>query len=177
MNSASSMWGSKSAYRQLADGRARAMMARDPNCTADNSCPSEYAATNAGAVYDGNPVGASAPQVISAPQVDGTSQVSVPSDAMMQGYQNEADQAEQDAQQCQAADQQYGPEEQSLSAKLQSDGQALQSACSGGCGGGCGSAVSTMKTDCNNYYAVQCKHIMACPLTATDGCPAPDCNR
>jgi hypothetical protein len=172
------------AFTQLSEGRAQGMIARDPLCTANNGCPAEYASTNVGAVYDGNRVGAAAPDVLMAPTIDGRAMSGgIPSDSALQGYMDEARKAQQDAQKCQESDSIYGPQEQSLSAQLQQKGDELAAM---GCGsGGCSSSKAKrckrkgneMKAICFELYRVQCAHIMACPLTANDGCPTPDCNR
>ncbi|HAM35569.1 MAG TPA: hypothetical protein DEB40_02050 [Elusimicrobia bacterium] len=177
------MSASKGPFAQLADGRARAQMAREPICTAENGCPSEYAATNVGAVYDGNRVGPGAPDVLVAVPVDGSSLVNVPSDAQLQGYIDEARQAEINAQKCKDAQNTYGPREDDLSAQLQAKADELNAM---DCGGGgcskskarrCKAKGNEMKAVCVQLYDVQCQHIMACPLTAGDGCPTVDCNR
>jgi len=171
------------AFAQLAEGRSRSMMARDPNCTAANGCPAEYAATNVGAAYDGNKIGPSAPQVIAAPEVDNASVVSVPGDSLLQGYFGDAEQAQQDAQNCKEADKQYTPREQYLSAQLQKKADDLNamSCNSGGCSQSkarrCRAKGVEMHNVCLEYYSVQCAHINACPLTKPDGCPTPDCDR
>ncbi|MDE2238283.1 MAG: hypothetical protein KGK30_10355, partial [Elusimicrobia bacterium] len=50
--------GGLSPMKQLADGNVRSTIASAPDCSPANGCPPEYASTNTGAVYDGNPIGA-----------------------------------------------------------------------------------------------------------------------
>ncbi len=172
--------GGARAFSQLADGRTRAMMARDPICTAAGGCPAEYASTNSGAVYDGNKIGPAAPGVLStnsnSPAIDGASSPKVPDDSDVQTYQDEADQVTADAEKCKKADQDFKGREDAASAEMKAAGDNLSGAC-GSCGGACKRAKSRMQRACSNYNSIRCEHTKACPLTASKGCSAANCNQ
>jgi len=166
--------GTGRAYTQLAQGNGQAQISEAPNCVAPN-CPGEYAATNTGAIYDGNAVNsASQNGIIMATPLDGVTTPNIPNTGIAQGYINSANQMNQDAQTCQNLDNQYGPQEDALNAQMQTLSQQFQAA---GCGsGGCSQSKinycqglgNQMQSTCGQYMAVRCQHTKACPLTAND---------
>lgn len=179
--------GAKCAFRQLADGRSRTMMARDPNCTALNGCPNEYATTNTGAVYDGNKVGPAAPGVITAeagaaPKLGDVDMPNVPSDAELDNYEREADQMEKDAEACRKADEKYmssrdnefGYSESDKQGEIQDISKQMNAACAGG---GCSKSKAKkckkmgnrMKAACGQLDKIMEAHYNACPLRQKDG--------
>ena len=156
-------------------------MAREPNCTAANGCPAEYASTNTGAVYDGNRVKAAIPSFLSALRVDGASQPA-PAEARGAGSVDEADRVRQDLQTCQRADADYSAREQGLSLALQTRIEQYRAL---GCPPSWGSEKSRRRCDdkavevtvsCRLYNFMRCAHLEACPLTASEGCAQTDCD-
>ncbi|MDD5656408.1 MAG: hypothetical protein PHF00_04040 [Elusimicrobia bacterium] len=169
----------RSAFAQLADGRARTQMAAEPACKGANGCPSEFAATNVGAVYDGNRVGASAPKIMTAPMVDGDKGVGgVPGEAQMRGFADEAQQTQDKVGRCSLAERTYSPLEQDVSTQLKQRRDNFQSSCTGGGTASCSMARYRGCLDkgreiirlCRRFYSLQHQHCMACPLTAEEGC-------
>jgi hypothetical protein len=161
------------AYTQLAEGNGQAQLAT-ADCPA-GSCPGEYAATNTGAIYDGNSVNnASTNGIITAAPVDGITSPNIPSAGQATGAINSANQMTQDAQTCQALDSQYGPQEDQLNSQMQSLSQQFQSAnCgSGGCSQSkinyCKNLGNHLRSTCTQYMSVRCQHTRSCPLTASD---------
>lgn len=172
------------ALAQLSDGRARAQVARDPLCTADNGCPPEYAMTNTGAVYDGNKIGAQGPGVLVAgPAVTGVDDINtavptVPDDTNLDGLQHEADQIQKDAEACRKAseDPVYGKEAQGAHTKRVTE---LSEEMKGmDCGGGgcskskkrrCEAKGDEMKQECRIIDSLQEQQYNHCPLMQKDG--------
>jgi|GEM_PF-1779136 len=160
------------AYTQLAQGNAQAQLA-----TADcgTNCPGEFAATNTGAIYDGNSVNnATTNGVVTAAPVDGITTPNMPNSGQAAGLIQNANSMDQEAQTCQALDAQYGPEEDSLNSQMQSLSTQFSSA---GCGSGgcsqskfnyCNGLGNQMKSTCSQYMSVRCQHTRACPLTAAN---------
>ena len=113
LHASSDAMGNRCALSQLADGRARAKISSDPVCTAKNGCPTEYAATNTGAVYDGNSIGPKGLKVLSMPPVPGLDDISgprIPNNTPLRDYQREGDKIRNDAMRCTSAEQnpEYG---------------------------------------------------------------------
>ncbi len=135
------------AVAQLAWGRKNGELARRRTV--------EGAATGTGLVYDGSQEGRLSPAPAS-PAVDPASVVRIPA------LEDEAQKAESDVLQCRQADQRYGPLEERLSADY-----AKKAA---------GNApAEQVRQACQSYNDARCRHILECPLTASDGCPAVDC--
>lgn len=165
------------ALRQLAEGRARAMVAREtvdgvPMCAASNGCPPEYAAVNVGAVYDGWRVGSRNSDFVMAgttpgagagvsPSVDGIAvpNVNIPTDGQLQTYIDEANTINNDAEECARADATYQPlEDQALSDYL----AARARACSFGCTRGTDSMQFGQKAQSMGFLAQICCAIKLC---------------
>jgi hypothetical protein len=172
---AASTIGGNRAFTQLAEGRGRAALAVTPNC-APPGCPGEFATTNTGAIYDGNQVSGSNTDLITAPTVDGVQTPNIPDTSMAQGYEDQANQMDADAQKCQALDAQYGPQETALNQQMMDiSGQFKSAGCgSGGCSQSkanyCKGLGNQLKSTCNQYMSVRCAHTHACPLTASQNC-------
>jgi hypothetical protein len=158
------------AYTQLAQGNAQAQLS-----TADcgSSCPGEFAATNTGAIYDGNAVNnASVNGVVTAAPVDGITSPNMPNSGMANQALQDAANMSKDAQTCAALDAQYGPEEDALNTQMQSlSNQFTSASCnSGGCNQSkfnyCNGLGNQMRSTCSQYMSVRCQHTRACPLTA-----------
>ncbi len=171
--------GAGRAYTQLAQGNAQAQISVTPNCGA--GCPSEFAATNTGAIYDGNTVNNPATNgLVTGTPMDPGGSPNLPSSGLAQTYLNNAQQMGQDAQTCQALDSQYGPQEDALNTQMQDQSQqfAAASCGSGGCSQSklnyCNGLASQMRSTCRQYMSVRCQHTRACPLTAADS--ATTCN-
>lgn len=163
------------AFTQLAEGRGRAELAVTPNCTPPG-CPGEFATTNTGAIYDGNHTQGATTDVITAPQVDGIQTPNIPDTSIAQGYEDQANQMDKDAQKCKDLDAQYGPEETALNQQMSDiSGQFKSAGCgSGGCSRSkarhCQALGDQLKSTCNQYMNVRCTHTHACPLTANANC-------
>lgn len=164
------------AYTQLAQGNAQAQLATT-DC--GSSCPGEYAATNTGAIYDGNAVNnATTDGVVTAAPVDGITSPNMPNAGTASTALQNANQMNQEAQTCEALDAQYGPQEDSLSSQLQTlSSQASSAGCgSGGCSQSkinyCNNLGNQMKSVCSQYTSVRCQHTRACPLTAQNSAMA-----
>jgi hypothetical protein len=167
--------GGNRAFFQLAQGRGRAALGSSPNCTAP-ACPGEFAATNTGAIYDGNSVGPANTTILTAPQVDGIQSPNIPDTSIAQGYEDQANKMDADAKKCQDLDKQYGPQENALNAQMTDISNQFKSA---DCGGGgcshskadhCQALGDQLKAKCSEYMNVQCAHMHACPLTAKNNC-------
>ncbi|NNN05416.1 MAG: hypothetical protein HKL90_05910 [Elusimicrobia bacterium] len=178
MAGASSL-GAGRAYTQLAQGNAQAQISVTPNCGA--GCPSEFAAANTGAIYDGNAVNNPATNgLVTGTPMDPGGSPNLPSSGLGQTYLQNAQQMNQDAQTCKALDAQYGPQEDNLNAQMQDQSQqfAAASCGSGGCSKSklnyCNALASQMRATCGQYMSVRCQHSRACPLTAADS--ASTCN-
>ncbi|MEQ1918824.1 MAG: hypothetical protein ABL955_06455, partial [Elusimicrobiota bacterium] len=170
------------AFVQLAAGRGRAAISVSPNCSAGSGCPGEFAATNTGAVYDGNTISGERTDILTAPEVDGISSPNLPSTAMADDYVKEAEQMNADAEKCRALDEQYGPQELAFDKQQEEQSKAFNSM---GCGqGGCSKSKANackamgnqMKATCRAAMTVRCEHIHACPLTAKNECSPSDCD-
>lgn len=165
----------------LVQARDRASISRAPDCTAANGCTTEFAASNLGAIYDGNQVKAASPAGLSTPRVDGTSQLSS-AEARGADAADEADRILRDLQTCQRTDADYSAREHELSLALQARIEQYRAL---GCPLIWGSRKSRRRCDekavevavsCRLYNAAQCAHIEACPLTASEGCAQTDCD-
>jgi hypothetical protein len=160
------------AYTQLAQGNGQAQLAT-ADCTASN-CPGEYAATNSGAIYDGNAVNnAQTNGIVTATPVDGIASPEVPSAAQSAGAIQSANQMSQEAQTCQALDAQYEPVEDAESSAMQQlDQQYASLNCgSANCGGNfsqCQQVLKSLQNECKTYMATRCQHSSQCPLTAAN---------
>ncbi|MDE2492112.1 MAG: hypothetical protein KGM24_14790 [Elusimicrobia bacterium] len=185
---AEALSGPHMAFVQLAEGRGRAVIATTPNCQPP-SCPAEYAATNTGAIYDGNGVDGAGSNILTAPAIDGLTSPNVPDAGQATGMQNTAEQYSKDAQTCQALDDtsdpnSYGSQELALNQKMQNLSNQFKAAdCgSGGCSQSkldyCNGLGDQMKSACRSYQSVRCAHTKACPLTADQSCgdAADTCN-
>lgn len=164
--------GMRSAFGQLADGRGRAAVSTAPHCVPPG-CPGEFAATNSGAIYDGN-VGSGSAEILSAPEIDGATPT-VPDASIADGYMQEAGQLQADAQKCRELDDHYTPLENAASAKMQEESDRFSSM---GCGGGgcskskakrCKAQGEKIKAACREYMSIRNEHTNACPLTAGKG--------
>lgn len=172
--------GGNRAFLQLAQGRGRAALASTPNCTPPG-CPGEFAATNTGAIYDGNSVGPENTAILTAPEVDGIQSPNIPDTSMAQGYEDEANQMDADAKKCKALDEEYGPQENALNAQMTAISDQFKSADCGG--GGCSKSKANhcralgdqLKAKCGEYMGVRCEHSKKCPLTARNNC-SHDCD-
>lgn len=169
------------ALAQLADGRSRTQMARDPYCTVSNGCMPEYASTNAGAIYDGNAVGPMAGGILTsgdaAPRVDGISvpNSSTPSDSQLADLDEEARRLQEDAAKCQAAREKYADQKAYHMQRIQVLSNTMNSM---DCGGGCGSKSKArrceriggeMKAECRQLDRVMEAEYNECPLMQQDG--------
>ncbi len=168
--------GGSCAFSQLTVGRAQAMVSRDPACTPAANCPPEYAAIHSGSVYDGNSVGANAPQVVTTgvTQLDGINGTpNAPDAGAVNGYQNQADQLQQQQAQCQQADETYNPQEQQYEDQIQGLSNDMNSLNCGGGGcsapGQCQSDGNQMKAACRNLDVVMEAHYNACPIMQQNG--------
>lgn len=167
--------GGNRAFSQLAEGRGRAALGSAPNCVSPG-CPGEFAATNTGAIYDGNSVGPMNTSILTAPEVDGIQSPNIPDTSIAQGYEDQANQMQADAQKCKDLDAQYGPQENALNAQMTAISDQFKSADCGG--GGCSKSKANhckdlgnqLKSKCNEYMNVRCEHTHACPLTAGQNC-------
>jgi hypothetical protein len=174
--------GNAKSVTDLAQAHDRAGLSRAPDCTAANGCTAEFAAANLGAVYDGNSAGgAAAPSALSAPRMDGASQPAA-AEARGKGAADETEQAGKDLQTCQRADADFTARESELARDLQ---KKLEQYRSLGCpplwGSErsrrlCGGKAAEVAAACRLYNAMQCAHLEACPLTASDGCAQTDCD-
>jgi hypothetical protein len=165
----------------LAQARQRASMARAPDCTAANGCSNEFAATNMGAVFDGNQAGAGTPSALSAPRVDGTS-LPAGAEARGAGKVDEAEQTRQDLQTCQKADADYSARESELAVDLQKKIEQYRSLGCPPLWGSesrrrlCADKAAQVLGSCRIYNATRCTHIEICPLTSAEGCQQTDCD-
>ena len=152
--------GGNVAYTQLAEGASRDQLGTT-YCKAPD-CPGEYAATNTGAIYDGNAIGAgfltsSDPGGNSAGLINST--VNVPPDSIVNG--NGQDPAEISkcvtiAQQCAQASQNlavgFGPIQDQINADAQRAGKDCNPWCI--CDG-CNSDNNDLAAQCNNMNNLQ----------------------
>lgn len=164
--------GSKRAFTQLAEGRGRAAIATSPNCNDD--CPGEFAATNTGAVYDGNAVSGTGIDILTVPKLgDG---FDIPNADLAQDYQDDAEQMTEDAEKCKELDEEYGPEENRLNAEMEAISKQFEDMdCgSGGCSKSkakkCKALGDDLKAKCSEYMGVRCEHTRKCPLTKNQNC-------
>lgn len=170
------------ALAQLADGRSRTQMARDPYCTVSNGCMPEYASTNAGAIYDGNAVGVAAGGILTsgaaAPQVDGITvpNPNVPSDGNLGALDEEARKLAEDAAACDAARAKYADQKAAKMQRIQTLSDEMNSMDCGG--GGCDSKSKAkkckakgnqMKAACRDLDLVMEAEYNECPLMQQDG--------
>ncbi len=175
---------SKKAFTQLADGRARAMMARDPLCTATNNCPPEYAAVNTGAVYDGNLVGPGSGGVLATPDLGGDllPNPNIPSDSNLQKLDQEARKMQQDAEACKRSNEKYlgsGGTPGPVTLKQQEITQLSKKMVAKDCGGGgckskkkakdCKKLVDRMKQACRSLDGDMQAHYKDCPIMQQEG--------
>jgi hypothetical protein len=172
------------AFVQLAVGRGRAAISVAPNCTPGSGCPGEFAATNTGAVYDGNTLTGERTDILSVPQIDGISTPNVPDTSMADDYVKDAEKMEADAQKCRELDDKYGPEETRLSEEQQRISDQFASL---GCDHmscskknkskleRCAKWGDDMKAACVATMDVRCKHMHECPLTAGNRCSSSEC--
>lgn len=170
------------AFVQLAAGRGRAAISVAPNCTPGSGCPGEFAATNTGAVYDGNTISGDRTDILTAPEIDGISSPNLPDSGMADDYIRDAEKMDADAKKCRELDDKYGPQElafdkqqETLSKKFDSMGCG-QGGCSKSKAKACQAMGDQMKSLCRASMTVRCKHIHECPLTAKNNCSPSECD-
>ena len=177
------------AFVQLASGNGRAMISVTPNCTADTGCPSEFAVTNTGAVYDGNIVNPQLPggvgtttDILTAPEVGDFNVPNLPDTGIADEYIRQAEQMDADARKCQELDEKYAPLETAIDKRQEVMSREFDAM---GCGqGGCSKSKAKacqkkgedMKVLCRENMTLRCKHISQCPLTAKNNCSAAECD-
>jgi hypothetical protein len=178
------------AFVQLAAGRGRAAISVTPNCTADSGCPSEFAATNTGAVYDGNTVnpkigtgpGTTTTDILTAPEIGDFKVPNLPDTGIADQYIKDAEKMDADARKCQELDDKYAPLETAIDKRQEVMSKEFDSM---GCGqGGCSKSKAKacqkkgddMKALCRENMTLRCKHISECPLTANNNCSASECD-
>ncbi|MDD5302789.1 MAG: hypothetical protein PHS14_06725 [Elusimicrobia bacterium] len=170
------------AFVQLAAGRGRAAISVSPNCTPGSGCPGEFAATNTGAVYDGNTITGDRTDILTAPEIDGISSPNLPDTGMADQYVKDAEKMDADAKKCRELDDKYGPQELAFDKQQQGLSNQFDSM---GCGqGGCSKSKARacqrvgdqMKQLCRDSMTVRCAHIHECPLTASNQCSPAECD-
>ncbi|MDE2511826.1 MAG: hypothetical protein KGL74_11950, partial [Elusimicrobia bacterium] len=167
--------GGNSAFFQLAEGNGRSMLAVTPECTPP-ACPGEFSATNTGAIYDGNSVGPTNTEILTIPRIDGPTPPNIPSTDDATNYENQANKMSEDAQKCQDADTLYAPQERQINGRMTDLSNQFKAADCGG--GGCSKSKARhcqalgdqLKATCSQYMNVNCEHMHACPLTASQSC-------
>jgi len=170
------------AFVQLAAQRGRSAISVAPNCSADNSCPGEFAATNTGAVYDGNTITGDRTDILTAPEIDGISSPNLPDTGMADDYVRDAEKMEADAKKCRELDEKYGPQEREFDKRQEvlSDKFDAMGCGQGGCSKSkakkCKAIGNDMKALCRENMTVRCKHIHECPLTANNNCSPSECD-
>jgi hypothetical protein len=170
------------AFVQLAAGRGRASISVAPNCTPGSGCPGEFAATNTGAVYDGNNITGERTDILTAPEIDGISTPNLPDTGMADQYIKDAEKMDADAKKCRELDDQYGPQELAYDKQQEAESKQFDSM---GCGqGGCSKSKARacqamgdqMKATCRASMTVRCAHMHGCPLTASNQCSPAECD-
>lgn len=170
------------AFVQLAAGRGRAAISVAPNCTPGSGCPGEFAATNTGAVYDGNTITGDRTDILTVPEIDGFDTPNVPDTGMADDYIAQAEKMDADAQKCRELDEQYGPQHLAFDQRQEALSKQFDSM---GCGqGGCSKSKARrcqrlgddMKQLCREAMTVRCKHVRECPLTANNNCSPAECD-
>ena len=169
---------------QLVEAKGRATFVQQ-GC-GNGSCPGEFAATNSGAVYDGNATTGDGTDILLAPTDPvGTS---VPSGALASSYEQIAETDEQNDMTCSNLDNTYLGQEHTAHDQIL---QAANAVASAGCGSGgmklsqivmnpisfffgkkkkCKGLISNLKSACSNYQDLKCNHMNSCPLTAGMSC-------
>jgi len=173
------------AFVQLAAGRGRAAISVAPNCTPGSGCPGEFAATNTGAVYDGNSISGDKTDILTAPElatIDGISTPNLPDTGMADDYIKDAEKMDADAKLCRELDDKYGPIElagdqaqERLSRQFDAMGCG-QGGCSKSKAKACQRMGDQMKAMCRQNMTVRCKHTRECPLTAKNNCSPDYCD-
>lgn len=170
------------AFVQLAAGRGRAAISVSPNCTPGSGCPGEFAATNTGAVYDGNTISGDRTDILTAPEIDGISSPNLPDSGMADDYVRDAEKMDADAKKCRELDDKYGPQElandqaqERLSKQFESMGCG-QGGCSKSKAKACERMGDQMKAQCRATMTIRCQHIHECPLTAKNNCSPSECD-
>ncbi len=171
------------AFVQLAAGRGRAAISVAPHCTAGSGCPGEFAATNTGAVYDGNNPFGERTDILTVPEIDGTATTpNLPDSGMADDYIEEAEKMVADAEKCRELDEEYADDylafdqqQEALSNQFDSMGCG-QGGCSKSKAKACQSIGDAMKDTCKQSMTVRCAHIKACPLTANNYCSPSECD-
>ncbi len=170
------------AFVQLAAGRGLAAISVAPNCTPGSGCPGEFAATNTGAVYDGNTISGDRTDILTAPQIDGISSPNLPDSGLADDYVRDAQRMEADAKLCRELDDKYGPQELAYDQQQEALSKQFDAM---GCGmGGCGKSKAKacqsmgdqMKALCRASMGVRCRQIRECPLTAKNNCSPAECD-
>jgi hypothetical protein len=171
------------AFGQLAQGNGRAMLVNNGcttgNCPVPSTTPNEYAATNTGAIYDGNAVDGLNTSIITTPSVD-VGALAVPDAGMAQNYVDQANQMQADAKTCQAMDDQYRLPELNLQKQMEATSKqfAARGCGSGGCDqsklDACNGYAADLRNNCNAFMTLRCQHTQSCPLTSTPGTTCPD---
>lgn len=173
------------ALAQLADGRVRTQIARDPYCTSTNGCMPEYASANAGAIYDGN--AASANNLLAdglvAPEINGIDvpNPNVPSTGDVGALEDEANKLLEDAKKCQEARERHDAAKSRHMQNIQTISNRMNSACDGSCSKSkqrrCERMGDQMKSECRALDREMRAEYNECPLMQQDGPYQPqDCN-
>ncbi len=159
--------GSKSVMYQLAEGKAYSVAAAPPPGHCDpGACPSEFASNAGGAVFDGGRVKG---DILTASEF-GDPGINVPDQSSIDTLVQQAQQSEQDAKKCEAAEEQYGPQERQHMEAIQNYSNQLNAMdCgSGGCSKSkyqaCMAVGDKMRGECNQYNSVAALKAQACPL-------------
>lgn len=176
----------RAAYKALLHGLTRAQLvtggcssanpASDASCPVANSIPTEYATTNTGAIYDGNQVTGDTTGILTAPEVDTVQTPDLPDAGIAQGYEDQANQLQEQAKKCQDAQAQYGPQEDQLNQQMQDlrDQFAAADCGSGGCSKSkarhCQHIGDQMQGLCGQFSAVACQEAQACGQTCSNDC-------
>jgi len=180
------------AFVQLAAGRGRAAISVTPNCTPESGCPTEFAVTNTGAVYDGNivnppipgapGVGITTTDILTAPEIGDFTVPNLPDTGIAEEYIREAERMDADARKCQELDVKYAPDYFNLDKRQETMSREFDAM---GCGkGGCSKSKAKacqkkgedMKKLCRENMTLRCKHVRECPLTANNNCSAAECD-
>jgi hypothetical protein len=159
--------GGQRAFVQLAEGRGRDSVSVAPNCTAATACPSEFAATNTGAIYDGTIMTDANSGILTTPDEPAPA---VPLDGALPASADPAKliECQNKVQQCEKARQPY----YASLGSAQSSINALMGQMPGACGdpchcGGCNSLKSQIQSICGGQLETSLNAIEApCDLPA-----------
>ncbi|MFA6029549.1 MAG: hypothetical protein WC969_06835 [Elusimicrobiota bacterium] len=151
---------------QLAEGRAYSIAAAPPPGYCNpGPCPNEYASNTSGAVFDGKKPGGN---IMTAEEAGDPGVPVTPDDGQIASLIDEADQMEEDAKKCEAAERDYGPQERQVMKQIQATSDRINSTCQGGgCksnAGTCRALANQIRSQCGQYNSIAQKKANACPL-------------